>query len=837
MDENDLMDVEFNHGKIKDIGLKHELEGSFLSYAMSVIVARAIPDVRDGLKPVQRRILWGMNELNLTPGVAHKKSARIVGDVMGKYHPHGDSSIYEAMVHMAQDFSYRYPLVDGHGNFGNVDGDGAAAMRYTEARMSKMAMEMLRDINKETVPFIDNYDASEMEPEILPARVPNLLINGTTGIAVGMATNIPPHNLGEVIDGTLALIDNPELESIDLMNYIKGPDFPTGGIILGASGLTSAYTTGNGSITIRSKAEILENNGKESIVVTEIPFGVRKTLLIEKIAQLVKDKVIDGITDLRDESNRNGLRIVIELRRDANAYVILNTLYKETPLQQSYGINMTAIVNKRPEKLGLKRILECYIEHQINVITNRVKFDLRKAIDRLEIVNGYVIALDNIDEIINIIRNTTDGSEKDKLMNRFGLSDRQAQAILDMRLKSLSGLSREKTLEEKAQLEASIKEYNEILADPEKVKQIIKDELTEIKNKYKDERRSTIDLTSDIDIDNEDLIPRTEVMLIITKGGYVKRTNLDEFKTQRRGGTGHGGMKTHEDDMIVDSMVVSSHDYLLFFTTWGRVYKQKAYRIPEGSRTSKGIPVINIVPLEKGTDGKPNEELRAITVVNEFDRDDEYLLFVTRRGIVKRTKVSDYRNIRSSGIIAIGMKENDELLDVVKTDGKRQIVLGASNGKAIRFDENDISVVGRTASGVRGMSLDNDDILVGVSVIEDESQEILIVTENGYGKRTVASEYRLQSRAGKGVKTLNVTEKNGKLVSLHTITNDEDLLITTSKGNVIRISSKNIPTTGRATQGVILIDMKNNKNSNQTISAVSIIPHSEDEEETSENAE
>lgn len=808
------------YDKIEQLDINNKVKTSFLNYAMSVIIARALPDARDGLKPVQRRILYGMNELKIYSNSAHKKSARIVGDVMGKYHPHGDSSIYEAMVRMAQDFSYRYPLVDGHGNFGNIDGDGAAAMRYTEARMSKISMEMLRDIEKNTVDFLDNYDATETEPNVLPARIPNLLVNGTTGIAVGMATNIPPHNLGEVIDGVIALIHNSELTSEDLMQYIPGPDFPTGGLILGREGLKNAYTTGNGSIVIRSKAHVeYLKNGKAEIIVTEIPYMLNKTRLMERIAEVAKEKIVDGITDLRDESSMKGIRVVIELRKDVNPEVMLNNLYKYTQLQSSYGMNMICLVDNKPVAITLKEALDVYLKHQINVITRRTQFDLDKALARIHILDGYIIAQDNIDEIIKIIRNTLDGSEKEQLMNRFNLTDIQAQAILDMQLRRLSGLNREKILQEYKDLHIECDKYREILSSEEKKKEIIEKELLEIKDKYNDKRKSEISLHTEINIENEDLIPREDVIITVTNRGYVKRMKQDEYKAQSRGGVGMSGIKTHNDDDVKFIFPTNTHDYMLFFTNKGRVYSLKGYRIPEATRTAKGIPLVNILQMQ------PDETLAAITSVKTLDDDNSYLFFATKNGTVKRTVLSQFKNIRTSGIIAISLSDDDELLDVEVTNGTREIVLGASNGKAIRFNENDVRPIGRSAAGVRGMSISADDKIVGMAVVTEEKNEILVVTEKGFGKRSDINDYRLQGRGGSGVKTLNVTDKNGKLVALKSVSQTDDLLITTDKGVIIRMHVDSISQTGRATQGVILIKLKNN----QSISTVALVEHQDDE--------
>ncbi len=814
------------YDKIEQLDINNKVKTSFLNYAMSVIIARALPDARDGMKPVQRRILYGMNELKIYSNVAHKKSARIVGDVMGKYHPHGDSSIYEAMVRMAQPFSYRYTLVDGHGNFGNIDGDGAAAMRYTEARMSKIAMEMLRDIDKNTVDFQDNYDATEQEPVVLPSKFPNLLVNGATGIAVGMATNIPPHNLGEVIDGVIALIHNPEITSEELMEYIKGPDFPTGGQILGRTGLRNAYTTGNGSIVIRSKARIEQlKNGKNEIIVTEIPYMVNKTKLIERIAEVAKNKIVEGITDLRDESGRDGIRIVIELRKDVNAEVMLNNLYKYTQLQVGYGMNMICLVNNQPKAITLREALEVYLKHQLEIITRRTQFDLEKAMARIHILDGYIIAKDNIDEIIHIIRNTTDGSEKEKLMSRFNLDDVQAQAILDMQLKRLSGLNMDKVLQEHADLTKACEEYRAILASEEKKEEIIAAELLDIKNRFNDERKSEICLSADINIENEDLIPREDVVITITNNGYAKRMKQDAYKTQSRGGVGMSGIKTNENYDVAHIIPTCTHDYLLFFTNKGRVYAIKGYQIPEASRTAKGLPIVNILSFQE------DEHLATVARVKSLEDDQSYLFFATKNGTVKRTVVSQFKNIRTSGIIAINLNEGDELLQVELTDGTKEIVLGASNGKAIRFNENDVRPIGRSAAGVRGMDLPEGDYLIGMAVVNEEQKEILVVTEKGFGKRSDVSEYRLQGRGGMGVKALNVTDKNGKLVALKSVNENNDLIITTDKGVIIRMHVANISQTGRNTQGVILIKLKDDQN----IATIAIVDRQEEESSEENN--
>lgn len=813
---------EYNHGKIDSVMLSGKLKRSFLNYAMSVIVDRALPDARDGLKPVQRRILYGMDELKVYYNVAHKKSARIVGDVMGKYHPHGDSSIYEALVRMAQDFSYRYPLVDGHGNFGSIDGDGAAAMRYTEARMSKISAEMLRDLRKNTVDFVPNYDATELEPAVLPARIPNLLVNGATGIAVGMATNIPPHNLGEVIDGTIALMENPELSSEDLMHFIPGPDFPTGGIIMGADGLRQAYNTGTGTIVVRSKCEIIEPKNRKShaeIIVTEIPYGIRKSTILERIGEVAKEHIVDGIVDLRDESSMRGMRIVIEVRNDVNPHVLLNNLYKYTQLQSSFGINNIALVDGRPEALSLKRALEVYINHQIDVITRRTNFELDEDLKRMHILEGFIIATDHIDEIIKIIRGSMNGEEKDLLMQRFNLSERQAQAILDMQLRRLSGLSRQKTEEEYKFLASEVERLRHILESKENKEEIIKNELLEIKAKYNDKRKSEMALHLDLNIENEDLIPRDDVLITITRGGYAKRMKTSEYRSQSRGGVGITGIKTKENDIVEHVISTSTHDFLLFFTNLGRVYKLKGYQIPEGNRTSKGIPLVNMINFQDG------EHLAAVTNISDIANQEQCIFFATKKGIIKRTSVSQFQNIRTNGINAINLTEGDELLQVEVTDGHREIILGASNGKAIRFNEETVREIGRSATGVRGMKLNEGDELVGMAVVRDDVKDILVVTEKGYGKRTDADEYRLQTRGGMGVKTLNITDKNGRLASLHAVNDDLDLIATTNKGVTIRMHCADISQTGRAAQGVKLIRLRDD----QHVSSIAIVEREDDE--------
>ena len=809
---------EYNHGKIDSVMLSGKLKRSFLNYAMSVIVDRALPDARDGLKPVQRRILYGMDELKVYYNVAHKKSARIVGDVMGKYHPHGDSSIYEALVRMAQDFSYRYPLVDGHGNFGSIDGDGAAAMRYTEARMSKISAEMLRDLRKNTVDFVPNYDATELEPAVLPARIPNLLVNGATGIAVGMATNIPPHNLGEVIDGTIALMENPELSSEDLMHFIPGP----GGIIMGADGLRQAYNTGTGTIVVRSKCEIIEPKNRKShaeIIVTEIPYGIRKSTILERIGEVAKEHIVDGIVDLRDESSMRGMRIVIEVRNDVNPHVLLNNLYKYTQLQSSFGINNIALVDGRPEALSLKRALEVYINHQIDVITRRTNFELDEDLKRMHILEGFIIATDHIDEIIKIIRGSMNGEEKDLLMQRFNLSERQAQAILDMQLRRLSGLSRQKTEEEYKFLASEVERLRHILESKENKEEIIKNELLEIKAKYNDKRKSEMALHLDLNIENEDLIPRDDVLITITRGGYAKRMKTSEYRSQSRGGVGITGIKTKENDIVEHVISTSTHDFLLFFTNLGRVYKLKGYQIPEGNRTSKGIPLVNMINFQDG------EHLAAVTNISDIANQEQCIFFATKKGIIKRTSVSQFQNIRTNGINAINLTEGDELLQVEVTDGHREIILGASNGKAIRFNEETVREIGRSATGVRGMKLNEGDELVGMAVVRDDVKDILVVTEKGYGKRTDADEYRLQTRGGMGVKTLNITDKNGRLASLRAVNDDLDLIATTNKGVTIRMHCADISQTGRAAQGVKLIRLRDD----QHVSSIAIVEREDDE--------
>ena len=788
---------------IQDVNLTSEMKESFIDYAMSVIVARALPDVRDGLKPVHRRILYGMNELGVTPDKPHKKSARIVGDVMGKYHPHGDIAIYESMVRMAQPFSYRAMLVDGHGNFGSVDGDGAAAMRYTEARMSKIALEMLRDINKNTVDFQGNYDDSEQEPVVLPARFPNLLVNGTTGIAVGMATNIPPHNLSEVIDATSLLMDNPDVTTNELMEVLPGPDFPTGGLVMGKSGIRRAYETGKGSITVRAKVELTEMpNGKERILVTELPYMVNKAKLIERISELHRDKRIEGITDLRDESSREGMRIVVDVRRDVSASVVLNNLYKMTALQTSFGFNMLAIEKGVPKILSLKRILENYVEHQKEVITRRTIFDKNKAEARAHILEGLRIALDHIDEIIAIIRGSqSDDEAKATLIERFEFSDRQAQAILDMRLRRLTGLERDKIENEYQELLKFIADLEDILARPERVIEIIKTELNDVRTKFGDARRTELLVGEVLSLEDEDLIEEEEVVITLTNNGYIKRMANSEFRAQRRGGRGVQGMGVHDDDFVKNLVSCSTHDTLLFFTNTGKVYRAKGYEIPEYGRTAKGIPVINLLGIDSA------EKIQAIISVEGKAEAGKYLFFTTLKGTVKRTAVTAFSNIRSNGLIAISLKEDDELVNVVTTNGNQKMIIGTHAGYSVTFDENTVRDMGRTASGVRGIRLRENDYVVGAAIL-DENKEVLVITENGYGKRTKASEYPVKGRGGKGIKTANITEKNGPLAGLTTVNGDEDILLITNKGVIIRFNVDSVSQTGRATLGVRLMRME-----------------------------
>lgn len=810
---------------VKEINISQEMKSSFLDYAMSVIVSRALPDVRDGLKPVHRRILYAMHDLGIHADKPYKKSARIVGDVIGKYHPHGDSAVYETMVRMAQDFNYRYMLVDGHGNFGSVDGDSAAAMRYTESRMSKISMELLRDINKDTIDYQDNYDGEEREPVVLPARFPNLLVNGTTGIAVGMATNIPPHQLGEVIDGVLAVSHDPDITVQELMDIIPGPDFPTGGLIIGRSGIRKAYETGRGSITLRAKVEIEQKaNGKETIIVNEIPYQVNKAKLIEKIAELARDKKIEGITDLRDESDRRGMRIVIEVRKDANANVILNNLYKQTALQTSFGINTLALVDGHPRVLNLKQCLTYYLEHQQVIIRRRTEFELRKAEARAHILEGLRVALDHLDEVITLIRNSqTTDIAREGLMTNFNLSEKQAQAILDMRLQRLTGLEREKIEDEYQSLVKLIGELKAILADEEKVLEIIREELTEIKERFNDKRRTEI-ITSGIEnIEDEDLIPVENIVITLTHNGYIKRLPVSTYRAQRRGGRGIQGMGTNDDDFVEHLITTSTHDTILFFTNKGKVYRSKGYEIPEYSRTAKGIPIINLLEVDKG------EWVNAIIPVTEFV-DDWFLFFTTKQGISKRSPLTSFANIRNSGLIAVNLREDDELISVRLTDGSKEIIIGTKKGMLIRFPETDVRSMGRTATGVKGITLVEEDEVVGMEVLE-ENTDILIVTSNGYGKRTPASEYRVQGRGGKGIRTCHITEKNGNLVSMKAVTGEEDLMLITTGGVLIRMAVDGISSMGRNTIGVKLITIKENDEFVATVAKV------EKEEELEEEVE
>ncbi|MCY1118653.1 DNA gyrase subunit A [Bacillus safensis] len=816
---------------VREVNISQEMRTSFLDYAMSVIVSRALPDVRDGLKPVHRRILYAMNDLGMTSDKPFKKSARIVGEVIGKYHPHGDSAVYEAMVRMAQDFNYRNMLVEGHGNFGSVDGDSAAAMRYTEARLSKISMEILRDITKDTIDYQDNYDGSEREPIVMPARFPNLLVNGATGIAVGMATNIPPHQLGEVIDGVLAISQSPEMTTQELMEIIPGPDFPTAGQIIGRSGIRKAYETGRGSITLRAKSIIEEtSSGKQRIVINEIPYQVNKARLIEKIADLVRDKKIDGITDLRDESDRNGMRIVIELRRDANAHVLLNNLYKQTTLQTSFGINLLALVDGQPKVLSLKQCLEYYLEHQKVIIRRRTAYELRKAEARAHILEGLRIALDHLDEVISLIRSSqTAEIARNGLMENYSLSEKQAQAILDMRLQRLTGLEREKIEEEYKGLVDLIAELKAILADNEKVLEIIREELTEIKERFNDTRRTEI-VTAGIEtIEDEDLIPVENIVITLTHNGYIKRLPASTYRSQKRGGKGVQGMGTNEDDFVEQLISTSTHDTILFFSNKGKVYRAKGYEIPEFGRTAKGIPIINLLEVEKG------EWINAIIPVSEFD-EDSYLFFTTRHGVSKRTSLSQFANIRNNGLIALSLRDEDELMAVRLTNGEKQIIIGTKKGMLIRFDEKDVREMGRTAAGVKGITLSEDDIVVGMEILEPDAN-VLIVTEKGYGKLTPEKEYRVQSRGGKGLKTCKITDNNGPLVAVKA-TNaeaEEDLMIITGSGVIIRMAVSDISTTGRVTQGVRLIRLGDEEH----VATVALVEQSQedDEENSEENVE
>lgn len=821
MDE--FEEKEFNHGKISQTNVASEVRKSFLEYAMSVIVARALPDVRDGLKPVQRRILYAMNDLGMYSSQPHRKSARIVGDVIGKYHPHGDTAVYEAMVRMAQDFSYRYPLVDGHGNFGSMDGDPAAAMRYTEARMSKISMELLKDLKMDTVNMIPNYDGEDLEPEVLPSRFPNILVNGAMGIAVGMATNIPTHNLREAIDATIAVMENQDITTTELMNnYIPGPDFPTGGSIIGRSGIKQAYDTGKGTIVLRSKSTVEElANGKSRIIITEIPYQVNKAQMVEKIGDLVRDKQIEGITDLRDESNMNGVRIVMELRKDVQPEVILNQLYRLTSLQSTFGVNMLVLDHNVPKLMGLKEILNKYAEHQIEVTIRRTRFLLKKAEERAHILEGYRIALDHIDEIIHIIRNSKDDPEAIAMMNeRFGLSDIQGKAILDMQLRRLTGLQRDKIEEEYNNLVAQIADYHDILANYSRVVEIVKTELTELRDKYGDDRRTDI-IEDELNVEDEDLIPQEDILVTMTANGYIKRIPSDTYRTQNRGGKGVKGMSVNSEDVVEQLIKMHSHDFVCFFTNYGKVYRIKAYKIPNSSRTGKGIPVVNLLNLDK------NEKVKAIINYSKDEMengDGEYLIFATKKGLVKRVDIREFDSIRQSGKIAISLRDDDELIAVKKTNGNNEIIIGGSNGKAVRFNENTVRPMGRNASGVKGLEVDGCDV-IGMTT-DTEGDMILSVSEKGYGKKTALEEYRLTQRGAKGVKTINITEKNGPLVSIKAVKGDEDLMVITNEGVVIRISLETVGTYGRTTQGVKIINL----NENQTVAAVAVVDKLAEEE-------
>lgn len=807
------------------VNLTNEMKSSFIDYAMSVIVSRALPDVRDGLKPVHRRILYGMNELGITPDKPHKKSARITGDVMGKYHPHGDSAIYEAMVRMAQWWSYRHMLVDGHGNFGSMDGDGAAAQRYTEARMSKIALEMLRDINKNTVNFADNYDSSEREPEVLPARFPNLLVNGTTGIAVGMATNIPPHNLGETIDAVKLVMDNPEVTTREIMEVLPGPDFPTGALVMGKSGIHRAYETGKGSITLRSRTEIEEyGNGRERIVVTEFPYMVNKSKVQEHIVRLVQEKRIEGITAVRDESNREGVRFVIEVRRDASANVILNNLFKQTQLQTNFSFNMLAIQNGVPKILSVRQILESYIEHQKEVVTRRTQFDKEKAEARAHILEGLLIALDHIDEVIRIIRNSeTDAIAQAELMAKFNLSERQSQAILDMRLRRLTGLERDKIQSEYDELIALIADLADILAKPERVILIIKEELDEVKRKYADERRTELMVGEVLSLEDEDLIEEADVLITLSNQGYIKRLAQDEFHAQKRGGRGVQGTGVKDDDFVRELVSTSTHDRLLFFTNKGRVYRLKGYEIPEYGRTAKGLPVVNLLKLEE------NESIQTIINVTKEQEDGHYLFFATRQGIVKRTSVSEFGNIRQNGLKALNLKEDDELINVFLTDGQADVIMGTKFGYTVRFTETAVRGMSRIATGVKGITLRDGDQVVGATMISDD-QEVLVLSEKGFGKRTPASEYPTKGRGGKGIITMKVAEKNGPLAGLITVSGTEDIMVITDTGVIIRTSVANISQTGRSTMGVKVMKL----DQEAKIMTFALVDAAEGEENTEE---
>lgn len=816
IDENKFNGYFHERDSLAENNIVEEVKSSFLEYSMSVITSRALPDLRDGLKPVHRRILWSMYESGYTPDKPHRKSAKTVGEVMGNYHPHGDSSIYEAMVRLAQDFNQRYMLIDGHGNFGNIEGDGAAAMRYTESRLSKISLELLRDINKDTVDMTDNFDVTRKEPVVLPSRFPNVLVNGSMGIAVGMATNIPPHNLGEVIDGCVAYIDNPDIDTLGLMEYIKGPDFPTGGIILGNSGIKKAYDTGRGTITIRSKAEIEEHDNHSTIVITEVPYGTNTMDLKNRVAELVRDKVIDGISDYHTDL-KNGVKITITLKRDANAQVVLNNLYKHTNFQVQYGIIFLMLDGKTPRTLGLKDIISKYVDYQKEVIIRRTRFDLAKDEKRVHILEGYKIAQDNIDEVVKIIKTAkSDVEAKEKLMSRFGLTEIQTDSILELKLRRLTGLEREKIELELSDLLKEIEELKSILASEQKVLDIIKKELIEIKNKFGDERRTHIDMTAIDYIEDESLIPEEEVMITLTNKGYIKRLSVDTYKTQNKGGVGVKGMSTNEEDFVERMLVLTTHDYLMFFTNKGKVYRMKGYEIPEFSRHAKGLPIINLLPLDK------DEKVSSMFTIKRDD-DSKYLIFATKAGLVKRCNISEFENIRSSGKIAISLKDDDELISVSKSDGNKYIALVSSNGRMVKFIENEVRIMGRSASGVKGIELE-DAYCIDAGIATDD-KEVLVVTDNGYGKRTVMNEYRTTHRGSKGVKALNSTDKTGNIVAFKLVTSDEDLIIITNSGMVIRIPISQISLMSRVTQGVRLISLKDN----QKVTSVFNIPHIEND--------
>ncbi len=812
--------------RLENSNIVTEMKKSFLEYSMSVIISRAIPDLRDGMKPVHRRILYTMLESGFTPDKAYVKCAKTVGAVIGNYHPHGDTAVYDAMVRMAQDFSYRHPLIDGHGNFGSIDGSTAAAYRYTESRISKIAMELLRDINKNTVDFEDNFDASRKEPIVLPSRFPNILVNGTMGIAVGMATNIPPHNLGEIIDGCIAYIDNRDIDVLGLMEYVKGPDFPTGGSILGNSGIKKAFETGKGTISIRGKVDIVEKKDRYELIITEVPYQVNTSSLITKIAELVRDKAIDGIADLREETSfQDGMKIVIELKRDANPNVVLNNLYKHTPLQSSYGINMLMLHQGKPQIMGLKDVISNYIDFQKEVIYRRTQFELDKAQKRAHILEGLKIALDNIDEVIKIIRGAeSDIIAKEQLTSRFNLDDPQAEAILEMRLRKLTGLEKEKILEELDELLKLIEKLKDILSSDEKILNVIKEELIEIKEKYAEPRKTIIDMSAIDYIEDESLIPVEDIVITLTNKGYIKRITSETYKTQNRGGVGIKGMSTNEEDFVENILSLTSHDYLMFFTNKGKVYRIKGYEIPSFSRQSKGIPVVNLLPLDK------DEIVKTMLTVKKDD-ESQFIVFCTQNGLIKRTNLKEFENIRSNGKIAITLKESDELISVNKTNGENEILIASSNGRMIRFNENEIRIMGRTASGVKGIDVGNG-YCVGCEIAK-ENQEVLVVTEKGYGKKTNIQEYRMTHRGSKGVKALNVTEKNGNIVSFKILNGNEDLMIVTNSGIIIRISSEQVSSTGRVAQGVKLINLKNE----QKVSTVALIAKDDSPEETDQTEE